>query len=290
MSTRRSVPPPAASHTSAATRGHTVQTTHVTASPFVTNDPRIAWEHFLPAAQQVPTADLPYLRSDPHLAMHNVRVGLASVEPQLDALAARNQDVKPAALRELPALALALEFASGRVSPVVVTRHEIAAKREAVTTQRRLTLDFLDMFSELEPELLAPGTVAKFRSGSGPLTMASQCVQIVDIFRTTTALHGRHPFTEKYIDRMAEDAAWLLRVLRPNRAKRMKAPRTPDAIVRDQFAALLAERHEDLRTAGVLLFGLRNVDEKVPPLYSGTREVAPEAETTDDTQDDDGNG
>lgn len=46
--------------------------------------------------------------------------------------------------------------------------------------------------------------------------------------------------------------------------------------MRDQFARLLNDRYEGLRQAGAMLFGVHDLDGKVPPLYSGTRATVAE--------------
>lgn len=44
--------------------------------------------------------------------------------------------------------------------------------------------------------------------------------------------------------------------------------RLPEALMRDRFWKLLDERHDKLRTAGVAIWGIKGVDEHVPPLQS----------------------
>lgn len=54
--------------------------------------------------------------------------------------------------------------------------------------------------------------------------------------------------------------------------------RTPEARSRDRLVRLLEQRCDQLRTAGVVCFGIRDVDSKVPPLWSATRESSAPAE------------
>jgi hypothetical protein len=41
--------------------------------------------------------------------------------------------------------------------------------------------------------------------------------------------------------------------------------------IRDQFWTMINGRHERLREAGVVIFGLKRLDEVVPPLQSRTQ-------------------
>jgi hypothetical protein len=131
--------------------------------------------------------------------------------------------------------------------------------------------------------LLPAGRVAVFGLERGPLGLASDAVQAAGMFHEfASALAGKHPFEEAYLRQMAADAAWLVTALKPGNARKRNAPRTPESIERDQFASLLEARHDALRTAGVVLFGIRHVDAHVPPLYSATREVAVDDGERDD--------
>lgn len=284
MSTRRSIPPGPATPAASSKGGHTVKTSAYTAPRyFTTTDPRLAWEHFRPTAQRVETKNLQHFRYDVHIAMHNVSVGLAAVVPFLAELAEKAPHIAQAELLEMPALGLGFSFAVGRCPPTrVASKGEIAAKVAAITEPRELTVSFLRMFSRLHPEQLPASRVAVFGAQKGPLGMANDGVQAAGIFHEfASALEGKHPFEAQYLRDMASDSAWLVTTLKPTKAVKRAAPRTPESIERDQFASLFEARHDALRTAGVVLFGIRNVDEKVPPLYSSTHEPAAEEDVVD---------
>ncbi len=53
----------------------------------------------------------------------------------------------------------------------------------------------------------------------------------------------------------------------------MKSPaeRDPAAALRDRFWKALEEGYDELRTAGVALWGIKSVDAYVPPLFSRDR-------------------
>ncbi len=284
MSTRRSIPPGPVTPAASSKGGHTVKTSAYTAPRyFTTTDPRLAWEHFRPTAQRVDTKNLQYFRYDVHIAMHNVSVGLAAVEPFLAELAEKAPHIVQSELLEMPALGLGFSFAVGRCPPSrVPSKGEIAEKVAAITEPRELTVSFLRMFSRLHPEQLPTSRVAVFATQKGPLGMASDCVQVAGIFHEfASALAGKHPFEETFLRDMASTAAWLVTTLKPSKAMKRATPRTPESIERDQFASLYEARHDALRTAGVVLFGIRHVDEHVPPLYSSMHEPAAE-EVVDD--------
>ena len=243
---------------------------------FTTTDPRVAWEHFRPAAQRVDANNLQHFRFDVHVAMHNVSVGLASVEPLFETLVAKAPQTAVGELLELPSLGLALSFAIGRCpTPNVPSKGDIAAKLAAITEPREVTVGFLRLFAQVHPDKLPVGRVAVFGVQKGPLGMASDAVQAAGMFHEfESVLDGKHPFDARYLSDMATAGAWLITALKPGRAVKRTAPRTPESIERDQFASLFEARHDALRTAGVVLFGIRNVDERVPPLYSAARETA----------------
>lgn len=89
---------------------------------------------------------------------------------------------------------------------------------------------------------------------------------------------------------LEQDGAWLMNALKPARARAEKNERSPESIERDQLARLLEERHDKLRTAAAVVFGIRKVDEMVPPLYSCTRAAPAESDDTMDETGDDSNG
>lgn len=70
----------------------------------------------------------------------------------------------------------------------------------------------------------------------------------------------------------------LLDELSPDNAIREVAARNAAALERDAFWALLVAAHAELRKIGMVLFGEKDLDEKVPPLMARTATKAkPEA-------------
>ena len=91
-----------------------------------------------------------------------------------------------------------------------------------------------------------------------------------------------HPFTEAQLRKLGEDGDWLVAAIKPAMAKGAPIDRDPAAVLRDQLFALLSERHEQLRHAGVVIFGLKDLDANIPPLGSrigSPRQVVSEKES-----------
>jgi len=70
------------------------------------------------------------------------------------------------------------------------------------------------------------------------------------------------------LEKLGADGDWLVQQLKPVGAKAGRAARDPASIVRDQLWVIINERHDELRQAGAVLFGLKNLDEHVPPLLA----------------------
>ncbi len=104
-------------------------------------------------------------------------------------------------------------------------------------------------------------------NGTGPLDAARDGQQIAGVLAEHAAdFAGKHPFTKAQLDKLREDADWLVPALRPVSAKIAPTERDPAAILRDQLGAMLIDRYELARQAGGVLFGLRDLDARIPPL------------------------
>jgi hypothetical protein len=111
--------------------------------------------------------------------------------------------------------------------------------------------------------------------------MARDCSDIVGVFQEfESVLDKKHPFSNETLDELAKTGAWLTQKLSPKAANpKPKSTRTAESILRDRFWTLVEERHDRLRTIGVMLFGIKNVDEHVPPLLSRVPNRKTPAET-----------
>lgn len=253
-------------------------------APFTTSDSFVAYEHFLPLAMTVPAEGLAHYRHDPVVAAYNVRSGVAAIRPHLVELARRTPDVTEAELLELPALALALLHAAGRVPAGRVSAREIDARITRIKDPRAMAVQYLEVAAYRG--LVPVERVRRLREAGGKIKMASDCVLVAGMFREfAEALEGCHPFDATFLQGLAEDGAWLQAMLRPQRYRREATPRPPEAVVRDRFAKLLGDRYDRLRAVAFLLFGTRQT--KVPPLHSrkrgaSKRQGASEPEGVDD--------
>jgi hypothetical protein len=244
---------------------------------FHTDDPHSAFVHFLTLAQAIPSEGLEPFRQDPDLARNNIELGLSAVTPHLARVPAVCPNISVAGLLELPALGRALVYAHARVPAPAASARAIQKALREVTPLREWGVTYLELAANLR--LIPAAVTRKLRGEKGPLAIARSAVLAAGIFREyADELRGKHPFTQEQLDTLMTKGAWLLGAVKPTGARRRPTQRTPASIVRDQFARLLDERYEGLRQVGAMLFGVRGLDAKVPPLYSGTRAATAEEE------------
>lgn len=240
---------------------------------FTTSDPAEAFRHFRPLAEKEALGGDASLRHDPALGLYNIDLGLSALRPRLAELHAKCPVLDIASLLELPALALALIHATDRVPSSTASVGEFDAALRRLHPLRGSTLGYLEIAAELE--LVPAGRVRAIREGSGPLDAARDALAIVALFdEYSEALKARHPFTRSQFTALAETGRWLLSNLTPGGARSVAAARSPEAMLRDRIASMLGRRHDDLRTAGVVIFGIDLVDHFVPPLWSAVRRVS----------------
>lgn len=241
--------------------------------PFTTFDAAEAFRHFLPHAEALPADAVPVRGGDAAIARKNVERGVEAIRPRI----AEIPDILPKialnALLELPALALGLVHADGRVGSTASGR-EIEAAIARVSPLRDASLRYLEVAADLG--LVPAKRVRAVRAGKGKLDNARDCVDIAGIFdEFKGALEGKHPFTNDQFNELATTGTWLVERITPRGTPKTPAMRDPAALVRDRFWKLLEDGHNDLRTAGVALFGIKNVDDYVPPLLSRTSTTSP---------------
>jgi hypothetical protein len=248
------------------------------ARAFRTTDSARAFEHFLPLVADVVLPDGAILRRDVAIALHNVNRAMAVMSERLPELARTLSSVDVVALAELPALALAVVHATDRIPAVVPSAREVEAALNAIRPLRDATLRYLEVVADLG--LVPAGRVRAIRAGSGMLDEARDAVAIVALFKEChAALINRHPFTAAHFKELAEKGAWLVQTITPsNGVASTVSARTPEALDRDRLVRLLESRYDALRTAGVVCFGIRDVDAKVPPLWSAARTATPAPE------------
>jgi hypothetical protein len=235
-------------------------------APFTTNDAAAAYRHFLSAAEALPANNAPVRSGDTAIARRNIERGVKAITPHLETISTRLPTISVKALLELPALALALIHADGRV-PAAASTRAIDTALARVSPLRELTLTYLEIAAALK--LVPEGRVRAIRKGKGKLDNARDCVDIAGTFHDFEgALTGKHPFTQDHLKELATTGTWLVERITPGGTIKSPSARDPAALLRDRFWKLLEEGHNDLRTAGVALFGIKNVDDYVPPLLS----------------------
>jgi hypothetical protein len=243
-----------------------------THQPFTTLDAAAALRHFQPLTQQIPESDLGVCTVDVEIARHNIDRGVAALRPHLALVRARLPLCPVEALLELPALALALIFAADRVitSP---SDGETADRLARMRPLREATLCQLEVFVFLG--LVPAERVRAIRAGNGSFDSARDAVAIADMFRELApVLAGKHPFTPAHIAELAEHGNWLLVQLKPAGAYLAPVERNAASLLRDRIWSLIVARHTQLREAGVVVFGLRDLDSTIPPIGARMATIA----------------
>lgn len=228
---------------------------------FDTTDPRAAYKHFLPRINALSLEAIKPCTVDVALARRNIEVGLVAVTSYLDLARARLPRLSVPLLFELRPLGLALSFAADRVA--ATAEGALEGHLERVRFLRNLTLRQLEIFAYLD--LVPEARVEAVRLGATPIDTCREALSIVALFAEyAPAIGGRHPFTDAQLNQLWERAQWLLRALRSRSAG--TAWGEPATTIRDRFWTLVVEVHDELREAGVAIFGLKRLDEHVPPL------------------------
>jgi hypothetical protein len=235
-------------------------------APFVTTDPRAAFDHFAPQASAM-TGDVPVLSFEVSVARHNVEVACAAFAPYLGDVKGLAPSVEPTTIAELPALALALEFAANAVPLAARSDGSIDAAMRELGQVRLDTLAYLEIAARRG--LVDEGRVAKVRAGHGKLDFANDCVAIGGIFAdAAAALAGKHPFTKAELDLLATKGAWLRGELTPGGAPRRPSERDPAAVTRDRLAKLLDDGYGELEKVAGVKWGAAALRDHIPLLRS----------------------
>jgi len=233
-------------------------------APFTCTSAKECFEHFSPAARSVPEDTLEPCRLDVEIVRANASRGVEAIRPHLAVVRRRLPECAVPDILEVHELSLALMFAAGKVIRSS-SNGDIDDRLAAVRPMREATLRQLEVFAILG--ILPKAVPASIRAGFGALDTARDAQAIVGVFHDHQAtFDGKHPFTAAQLKRLGEDGDWLVSALKPAMAKGTPVERDPAAVLRDQLFALLSERHEQLRHAGVVVFGLKDLDARIPPL------------------------
>ena len=230
----------------------------------LTSDQALA--RYTPLALQLAKKDVLVCRLDLALALHNLQLGVASIEPYAARLRKEVSGLPVAELLALPDLGLALIFASEQVeqpSPQAQNRQDLARLRD-LREPMLLIAEALALLG-----LLPEKKVHNIRIGSGAMDSARDGIALCQLYQAHAAdLADKHPFTAAHFAELSELGERLTRTIIPKSAraatKRERAS-TPDLC--NRLYTLLWQRHQDLRKAGYYLFG-PELDLKVPTLQA----------------------
>jgi len=235
-------------------------------TPFETTDAEAAFKHFAPLVADIADDSLDVCHADTEIVRVNARRALEAVKPHLKRVEDALPLVSLADLVEIPSLALALSFAANRVV-YPASPQEIRARQASLRPARRLALLQLEILAELG--LVPDDQVRNIRADKGQVDEANDAVAIVALFREyAVKLQGKHPFSEAFLQTLADDGNWLLGQLVPKGAKPEKEGRPAEAVLRDKLWTELNRRYDELYKAGVEIWGRRKVDEQIPSLLA----------------------
>lgn len=248
------------------------------AAAFSDEHPAQAFAHFRPLAEAVPTQDLPVFTSQALLMRANIQSALGLVEPHLPKALSALREPKLEELFELPSLVMGLDFAAGRVPVAKLSKGEIEQMLSEGAPWRDLLLRYLEVVSHPLLNLVPQERVAAIRSGTGKLDQAQDFTALPGLFAEYSgALAGKHPFPAEKIDLLATLGGALLQHVKPGRAE-VVSKRTGEAILRDQFAQLVADRYDRLQVMAAVALGKRQADALLPALRSGVASKRAEGE------------
>lgn len=250
---------------------------------FSDKDPARAFAHFRPIAEAISTEGLAVFTGRPLVMLANVNAALVALAPTLPRAVEQLRAPRLREVFELPSLVLGLEFASQRVPAAKMSAGEIAALYDEMAPLRAVTLDYLTVASNPLVKLVPETRVRSIREGAGKLDGAQDAVAIPGVFREfATALEGKHPFTAAQLARLGELGGALLHQIKPGGATKGSSARPPEAVLRDQFGALVAERYDYLLVLAALALGKARADALLPALRSATNAATTAAETPAD--------
>jgi len=255
------------------------------AGAFTNITPADAFAHFRPQAEAVPLEGLSVASTPPLLMRANIIAAMAAMDDHWANAVNALREPRLEELFELPALVMALQFASSRVPVARLSSGEIDAMLNEGGPWRILMLDFLEVASHPSLALLPRERVAAVRAGSGKLDKAEDFISIAGLFAEfAEPLRGKHPFPTEAVDRLAALGNVLVQQIRPGSAVAPTIERGPEAVLRDQFASLVADRYDHLGVVAAVALGKRRADQLLPALRTrangGSRDTsAPEAPT-----------
>ncbi|MEZ4405015.1 MAG: hypothetical protein R3A52_00795 [Polyangiales bacterium] len=232
--------------------------------PYVTSDPREAYERFRPVAEGLSEGEVQRFGAAASEVNRAVRAQVAAVRPHLDVVRAHAPWMDLRALQELPMLSLAVLYAASRVPGR--GGGVFAAKCERLVSLRERALVFLDIAAA---EGVIPVKVARsIGLEEGPIATARDAVAIAKVFRDYEMELGCcHPFKRSTLRALEDDGAWILSELTAGAEGR----RTADGATLDRLGTLLAWGCEDLSVACVAVWGTAAAKERMGATLAALR-------------------
>lgn len=228
-----------------------------------------ALARFLPEALALPADRVGLYRTDPALALHNVRLGVASVLPYRAVIEAELPAIPIAVILALPDLALALRYAAVQADHKEPQRRVVMEVVREMLPLRRKLLAIAEGLAEAG--LVPRREVDAIRAGRGWGAGARALVLLHDLFVLhAAAIAGKHAVTDEMLRDAQRVGTFLLANLKPRHGRAARAStNAPSAAVdaRNRLNALLPMKFALLRRVGCYLFG-DGFDAKVPPLQS----------------------
>jgi hypothetical protein len=242
-------------------------------SPYLTTDPAAAYKHFLPLVQALPESTLRPCNLDVEIARHNIDRAITALEPHLDAVLTKLPGAPISEILELRSLGLGLVFAADLVIPQA-NDGAIRERLSRLRPLRDIALRQLEILAELD--LVPEARVRAIRKGNGSIDSARDAVAIAALYEEYAAvLVNKHPFSAESLTELSGHGQWLLPQLKPKGAIEAPSERDPAAVIRDRFWTLVSARYDLAREAGVAAFGIKQLEEQMPPLGSRTLQPAP---------------
>lgn len=237
-------------------------------------DAKAAFEQFQSAAMAL--TNVVSFPGQPFLVLSNAEFGVRSVEPHEARIKVELPAVKFVVLLEIRQIALGLTYCVARVDRTLLDRPMSKEELKEATAEgyeeRGLLLDTVRLLARAG--LVPKDRVTLIEKGSGKLDMVSDVTQLVALCEEhLDVVLAKSPITKEQLAQDKQLGAKLARAFRPEGARGpdLAEESRKSVEMRDRMWTLLKMRHDELRRVGAWLFGMDEVDEKVPVLLSAKR-------------------
>lgn len=230
---------------------------------------RRLFQMFSPEAKRIDERDLVSFRGAVALAHRNVVQGVEAVLEHEKVIVEELPKIDIEEIRSLPELSLSVVYAATQVD-----RHRASSELVETLSRARELRQFLLVSAEslVHAGIFDAHEVGKIRAGRGDIDTATDCIELSALYeKHARAIRGKTPVTKANIREAADLGAELLASLKPKNVSLPKKAQSEVAEardLRDRLYTLLVHRHDTLRRVGAYLFGLRDIDKKVPTLQT----------------------